>query len=84
MFGTIIVKHLLRHRVRVVFPRVGPCQFTLGLLCVLVEAALSGWRHGLLWYHLTLKPMCHLSKRPPHLGRGGVLVICIQIPRGLH
>ena len=28
MFGTLIVKHLLRHRVRVVFPRVGPCQFS--------------------------------------------------------
>ena len=25
LFETLIVKHLLRHRVRVVFPRVGPC-----------------------------------------------------------
>ena len=27
-FGmSILVKHLLRHRVRVVFPRIGPCLF---------------------------------------------------------
>ena len=27
-YGTLIVKHLLRHRDRVVFPRTGPCLFT--------------------------------------------------------
>ena len=28
-FGTLIVKHLLKHRDRVVFPRIGPCLFTV-------------------------------------------------------
>ena len=32
-FGKLIVKNLLRHRDRVVFPRIGPCLF-IGDVCL--------------------------------------------------